>query len=217
MTTKGSVFGKRMPGAGHLDRTTKSVVPVEKELLVLGQQRRWGWDVDTILWSLLVPSSDCSLAAPVGLFHSPLPWHADLHLFVVTEQDLYSLKDALVALCIPTSWLSHPGLTVPFHILSCRSQAISWHAVVELCLNPPCGLVYILVYVLAWSCALTQMLYISHFQRLILSQAEGSKHPSPLRLMNLVPALIITVNGLAKDCLLKHQKTTVRAFCLHFQ
>lgn len=135
MTTKGSVFGKRMPGAGHLDRTTKSVVPVEKELLVLGQQRRWGWDVDTTLWSLLVPSSDCSLAAPVGLFHSPLPWHADLHLFVVTEQDLYSLKDALVALCIPTSWLSHPGLTVPFHILSCRSQAISWHAVVELLLR----------------------------------------------------------------------------------
>lgn len=103
---------------------------------------------------------------------------------------------------------SHPVLQVTSHLLTC----CCW-VVVEI----PCGLIYILVYVLAWSCALTQMLYISHFQRLILSQSEGSKHPSPLRLMNLVPALIITVNGLAKDCLLKHQKTTVRAFCLHFQ
>lgn len=37
MKIKGSVFGRMVPGAGHLGETAKSVVPVEKELLVLGQ------------------------------------------------------------------------------------------------------------------------------------------------------------------------------------
>lgn len=76
---------------------------------------------------------------------------------------------------------------------------------------------YILVNVLALPSAFTQMPYISHFQRLILSQSEGGKLSSPLRLINLLPALIIIVYGLSKDFFLKHQKTTLRAFCLHFQ
>lgn len=95
-------------------------------------------------------SSLCRLQSccPSWLVPFTLPCHADLHWFVGNEQDLYSLKDTLVALCIPTSWLSHSGLTVPFYILSCRSQFI-WYAVVDLALNPPCGLTYFLVYVLA--------------------------------------------------------------------
>lgn len=44
---KGSGFGKTMPGAGHLGKTARSVVPMETELSVLGPYWRWGWDGDT--------------------------------------------------------------------------------------------------------------------------------------------------------------------------